>query len=415
MTISPGAPETVGKPRHFDGQLAYVAGVILALLLLYAGFTLWLVNDPETSRGKDFLAFYTAAGIARHEGFAHIYDIDLERQYQEKVLGRALTGEQVLVYNHVPYVLPMLAVFVNDNYEASFIVWMAVLAGIILVSLGLLASLLPAQPRPWRWLLAGSMLFLPALNSISMGQDSGLILLGFSIFLWGMANRRENLAGLGLSLLTLRPQMALFFIIPLFFWSRRALRSYILGSMALASLSFLMIGPQGTQEYIRIMQLSVAGRGEVMNELAMFNLLGLALKLFPSLDPAWARQAAWGLFLFAGVAVALFSARSSLDPANKFGLALLVYLMTSPHLHYHEMILLLIPAAILARQLCRENPARLRPAATIAATISLAMFVIYYKPVYYAFPYLLAGLMAYGLIRRPDTPISSSTLEKSVG
>lgn len=410
MTGLPSASSNRQNPAaHPDYLRVYVIGVILAMLVVYGVMAARQLSDPADQHNADFIHFYAAAQIARRQGYAQIYDLDLQRQLEGYQFGFQLHGDQFLPFNHPPYILPLLAILISDSYPASLLVWMLVLSGLILASLALLNSTLPKYPRPWRELFTAGLVCLPVYASIAQGQDTAFLLLGSAIFLWGMTRRREMLAGAGLSLLTLRPQIALFFILPLFIWSRPAFKAYVLSCALLALASLWMLGRQGTLDFIHTLRISSGGEGYGMNETGMFNLLGLLRRLLPGLDAGAARLAAWGFFLLAAVGIGAFFAFSKLDFERKFGLGLLLALMASPHLHYHDLTLLLIPAVILVREFCRDNPERLRMASALTASAGLlSMLSNRLPPVYYGLPYLLVGVLAFGLIRLPGPILPAS-------
>jgi hypothetical protein len=402
QSILPAKPDRGYPPKQPDLKRIYVTSAVIALLLVYGVFAARLLNNPAESKTMDFMAYYTAARIARQQGLPHIYDLDLQRQIEVERLGSNLAQEQFLPYIHPPYIVPLLEVLFDQDFETSFLRWMLCLAGVSLFSVRLLSRMLPEHPRPWRKLLCGSMLFFPVFISITQGQDTAFMLLGLSIFLWGMSNKHETLAGWGLSLLTLRPQMALFFILPVFFWSRNAFWAYLTGCATLTIASIAMLGRQGTLDFIDILRISSGGDGYGTNEAAMLNLLGLARRLFPAMASEPARQAAWGIFLLATAGTSLFFAISKMDKPQKFGLCVLVFLMTSPHFHYHDLSLMLAPAIILIHYLSRDKPAAMPTAGVVAASFSLVMMLSNKTPLFfYGMPYVLAGFLIAGLLIYP--------------
>ncbi|HEY3312526.1 MAG TPA: glycosyltransferase family 87 protein [Anaerolineales bacterium] len=393
------------KLKRIDFQMICVLGMLTVGLLFYLGYANWLLHDPVESRSMDFMCYYSVAQITRQQGIAQIYKIDLQNQAYQNVLGYYRGKNQNPLFLHPPYLVPILASFTSNHYEVTYLIWMLCLLFIILTYLWLLTSLLPELPKPWPWLLAGSLFFRPVFISILQGQDSAFLLLGLSVFLWGMLNERESMAGLGLSLLTLRPQMALFFILPMFFWSRRAFWAYLSGCLFLVMVSIFMLGSQGTLDYIQILKISSGGEWFGMSETHMVNLLGLALRSFPTLDAKLVRTAAWWFFGLSMLGTGLFFALSKMSFGKKFGLGILIFVLASPHLHYHDLSLLVIPTTIWLRELGRERPESLKTASLVMVSINMLMLFTFMLFSIYIIPYFLVCLLTYALLRQPNFSI----------
>ena len=94
-------------------RMIFFAGVS-ALLIIYLIWWSRMITDPVERNGTDFIALYAAGRVAQAQGFAHIYDIELQQKIEQEVVGFELAEGQVLLYNHLPYLVPLLAVVVND-------------------------------------------------------------------------------------------------------------------------------------------------------------------------------------------------------------------------------------------------------------------------------------------------------------
>jgi hypothetical protein len=114
--------------------LSFIAA--LAFQVTWYGL-LWVsyVRDPQVLAEADFRAFYAAGRIARQEGFGQVYDLTLECRFQAEVAGRTLTDEELLTYNHPPFLLPVLWLLAHLDYSAAYIGYC--LAQILLAVAGL--------------------------------------------------------------------------------------------------------------------------------------------------------------------------------------------------------------------------------------------------------------------------------------
>ena len=110
-------------------QIFVLAGLI-SLFVIYIIVWGQMIVNPSERTGTDFVAFYTAGRVAQENGFANAYDIALQREIQKKTVGFPLGTGQVLLYNHVPYLIPVLWVLVSQSYVASFVRWLLLLIGL---------------------------------------------------------------------------------------------------------------------------------------------------------------------------------------------------------------------------------------------------------------------------------------------
>jgi len=99
-----------------------------------------MISSPSERTGTDFIAFFIAGQIAGQSGAEHVYEQDLQQQIEAKEVGFALVPGQVLLYNHIPTLIPVLRVVSNDNYVESFTRWCILLVGLILIANSILGS-----------------------------------------------------------------------------------------------------------------------------------------------------------------------------------------------------------------------------------------------------------------------------------
>jgi hypothetical protein len=303
-------------------RIFLVAGII-SLLASYIGVWIRLINDPVERTGSDFIAFYSAGRIAQEQGFSQVYDPVKQQDVEEKVVGFPLGKDQVLLYNHLPFLLPILRSIVSEDYVSTFYRWIFLLVAIYLSAVVVLSKLLQEAKvdRQTIYLAGiGSLLFLPLFVSLMNGQDTAFLFLGTALWMYGLLTGKDKIAGLGLSLTTVRPHISLMLAIPMLFHNRRIFLWYAIGSGILAVLSVLLIGVEGVQDFLNILRISAAGEWHGMKEEAMFNLIfGVAILW---LSYIWARNK---------------------DAKSILGLTIVVALFTIPHLHFHDLTLFLIP------------------------------------------------------------------------
>ncbi len=376
---------------------------ITALALQVTWYSLlWVsyVRDPQALVEADFRAFYAAGQIARQEGFGRVYDLALERRLQAEITGRPLTDEELLTYNHPPFLLPVLWLLAHLDYPAAYIGYCLVQTLLTVAGLPFLFRMLRARnwPRPQAWiLLIGVLLFQPLFISILKGQDTAFCLLGEILWLCGLLRDDDRMAGLGLSLMLIRPQIAVLLAIPFLFKRRKVWWWFCAGAAALGLLSLVMVGYSGVRDYLHILVVSAGGQEYGLNQSAMFNFTGLALRLVPSVDPSVIRWLAWGLFAAAVVGLSVLWKVSPVIRIQHIGLAVVTSLFVAPHLHYHELTLLLLPIFGLAILLVEAGVLRSEKSMYLPVAFSLLLLLGDISPARFAIPYLVMAFLVVGL------------------
>jgi hypothetical protein len=127
--------------------------------------------------------------------------------------------------------------------------------------------------------------------------------------------------------------------------------------------------------------------------LMMFNLLGVMERV--GVSPQIARPVSWIVFLLAAIAVLALWKRNPFNPP--FALTVLLAVFTSPHLLRHDLALLLVSFATLAK-----------PKALFLQVSSVALVVLTVMSSNWQFAavyLLMGGLLAMSIkdIRHPDT------------
>jgi hypothetical protein len=386
--MSPVQMKTLNLPRIF-----FIAGVI-SLFFSYLGLWLRFINDPVERTGSDFIAFYSAGRVAQSQGTRHIYNPLYQQDIQEEQVGFSLVPGQVLLYNHLPFLVPILRAIASPDYVGSFYRWVLLLISLYLISLVFLARILRGSAG-FDYLSnlragIGGFLFLPLFFSLMNGQDTAFLFLGASIWMYGLYTGKETLAGLGLSLTTVRPHIALILALPMFFSYRRVFWAFLLGSGLLALFSVSILGIEGTQEFIDILLHSAGGEWYGMKENDMYNLIGLLTRVAPWLGADVIRLLGWAVYAVAIVGLCGLWARNRNRSDGQIRLTVTLVLFAAPHLHFHDLTLLLIPIYDLMRSLVLDRRLQTETATVIPIAVSLLLLISNALPfLHYIVPYLM--------------------------
>ena len=165
----------------------------MSLFVAYVGLWVRLIGNPAERTGSDFIAFYSAGRIAQDQGVAQVYDPSLQQRIQEEEVGFPLAREQILLYNHLPFLIPVLEAIVSTNYVSSFYRWAFLLIVLYVAAIVFLSQVLKdAGFNKSTIQLAGigGFLFLPVFFSLMNGQDTAFLFLGAATWMYGLRVRK---------------------------------------------------------------------------------------------------------------------------------------------------------------------------------------------------------------------------------
>jgi len=330
-------------------------------IFLYAAA--WRTVLPKES---DFPAFYSAARIW-HEG-GNPYE--LEKQCDRQI---PIRGVPCLPFAHPPLLLPLVSLISNDDFVSSYHRWTALLLIVVLLCTYPLYKL----GNDWKNSVQ-SILFMPVVVSLALGQDTPFILLGVLLWLWLLLAGKDFWAGLALSLSVLKPQLAVLFGVPLLFARPKAFAGFCTGGLALLLYSFALVGSEGFAGLISIVRVLAQGQGYGVNTSVMISVTGLLVRA--GWSPVWS----WAFFALALIVVSWLWRRFGVATPT-LSLGIILALFCAPHLHFHDLSLLNGPILFLHPQ------APLRAAVFLAAAYGFGLE----QPA----AYVLLAVTAFFLIR----------------
>jgi hypothetical protein len=133
-----------------------------------------------------------------------------------------------------PMAIPFLAPFTLLPFETAAWLWTALNLAIFEISLQLARQWL-SMLTPQRW-IGLILLFPPTIALLMWGQITGLVLLGYVLFLAFAKQRRDWLAGASLVLVTFKPHLGYLAWLWLVYWVFRHRRWKIIGGLAIGLL-----------------------------------------------------------------------------------------------------------------------------------------------------------------------------------
>jgi len=339
-----------------------------ALLLLYAALAvgylgLWVFSMDEGLLWRsDFTAFYSGWAIARDGQTDRLYDFDLQRSYQEQILGGHRMADGLLPYVNPPHATLVFLPLARLPFVAAYRVWTAVELGMLLAALWLLSDLARGwEPRERLLLLAAFLAFPPLLAALVRQTFSLFGLVALLLLRRGLRSGRPGLAGAALALGSLKPQLVLLPGLALLAARRwRAFAAAALLCGGLAALATAALGWRCWPDFLQALQ-RLSGYFGVYGVApgTMYNLRG-TLALLLGAERAGLVNALGSLGLALAAAATLPCWRGPWRPDGpgfelRFGLTALLGLLSSPHLHTQDGLLFALPLA-LGYAALREDP-----------------------------------------------------------
>ena len=383
------------KPINFR-RVLIISGLLI-LVIVFSILWLRMISTLAERSGSDFISAYTGGRVADRWGAANVYNLEYQQAVQAEVVGFDLAAGQVLMFNHPPYLVPFLALLMDENYIGSLVRYVLVMVALYAAALAVIWRLLRLkgwQRSPAALAVAGLATFYPLFISLVNTQDTALMVLGGVLVLYGLLTRRGWLAGFGLALTTVRPQVTVLLALPFLFRRQRIFLWFCAAAAVLGLVSLLVVGPGGLQAYLRLLLLTAGGQVYGMQEAAMVNLVGLLTRFGPVLGTQAIHTIGWVVYGATLIGLCVVWARSQEIGEKQIGLAVALTVFAVPHLHYHDLTLLVVALLAVILILVRGSFLHEQTAALIPLVLSLVLLLSNSALVLkYNLPYLVMLLL----------------------
>jgi hypothetical protein len=319
---------------------------------------------PQYAVRNDFRLVYAAATVGIRFGYGHLYDLAAQSSAIEH-LGPA-------GFNPQPFISPPpLAWLVTPllvlPFAAALIVWTLLL----LVALG------------WTWYLlapsgglakAAHLVLLlgvfPVAFGVMVGQPGAWVAAAVATAWWLLRNDRPVWAGLALSLIVLKPQLAL--LVPLCLLvsgHARTFGAWLVATVLIGLVALALLGPDGVARYREVLALTQTPAWDITRRYSISGPLGLGLAL--------------NVTQVAVVGVALFVAwrHRGQGPEVPIAAGILGSLLATPYLGFQDFLMLIVAGWIVLRA---------RPSAWQVGLLVVGYALLELALVVLAFPILLA-------------------------
>jgi hypothetical protein len=358
--------------------------VLIMLLNLGLAVVLLTTHAQTIANGvwwaADFTAYYTGWTMVRDGEGANLYDLDVQTRYQQAILDGRQFRDGVLPYVNPPYfALPGVPLALLSR-EAAQVVWLLLnlllLGWLIRSLLGLAAGWRPGE----RWVLVTALLgFFPLYTTLLLGSFPLLLTLALLQCYLALRRGDDRAAAAWLLVASIKFQLILLLGVWLLAGRRwRVLAWGIAFGLVAAGLTTLVLGWRVWGEYLGLLRLHSASYDRYgINPEDALTLKGTLALLLGQGQAGLIQQIASGALLLAAGLTAWITARDP-RPAGaalglQFGTVIMLNLLFSLHLNFHDALLLVLPAALFYDWL-RERPGAARFGA-FAALCPLLFFV----------------------------------------
>ena len=379
--------------KKINSQRLILITGLTALVISYSLLWIRMMNDPVENTGSDFITYYTVGVIANRYGLENVYDFQLQKAVEEEIVGFKIADANVMPYNHIPLINPLLALLagaVGGRYLLGLSVWAVVLLLVYIPAVWILLQIRAELLEASFVNLMAFVLFFPLFVSLLNGQDTFLLFLGAVLLVSGVLNHKDWSAGMGLALMTVRPQIALMMALPFIFTNRRIWWRFCVSALLFVLISIIPLGVSGVKDFLNIMSTAVVGSKDT----AMFNIIGFLSRALPAGQARTIQLIGWGAYVLGVIGLCILWKKCKEVDERVLGLALVLSLLVSPHLVYHDLTLLMIPLVIAIWKGVEAGLLLKKDATSVILIISVLLLLSFVQTAaQYAAVYLLIGVL----------------------
>ncbi len=373
----------MGRGIGWNRRLKAIAvGLAVALSLLTARhwYETYSLGHPDCDNCRaDFPALYAGAKLM-WENRSVLYDLDRQLTIQRTIDSRI--GDSVLGFAYPPFTAFLLMPLGSTSFPKAFLIMSMVNGLLLFTALKLLIGHLSLNREQSTWLLATTFCNFGVHSTILQGQTSFAALLLVTLYLRSLRRENEVKAGLWSSAMSFKPQLLTVPLIVLA--TRRKWCALMVCAVVIAGLvifSVMLVGPKGIADYIEISRRFSSLESDLgTHPREMQNLRALAF----SVALGWPALYVW-VTLSAVIVVAVFILNRKAYGGNvAAGMQwignVVAILLLSPHVHSHDLALLVVPNALTLSLFGESIPAAVSIGLILVGLLPLLSFVLVHPP-----------------------------------
>jgi hypothetical protein len=345
-------------------RLWAAVGLLVGVILV--GWDLLVIAPTYVSQyavRNDFRLAYAAATVGIRSGYARLYDLAAQRSAIEN-LGSGFNPQPFISPPPLAWLVTPLLVL---PFAAALVLWTLLLLLALCWTWYLLAP-------PGRLVRAAHLALLlgvfPVAYGVMVGQPGAWVAAAVATAWWLMRKEHPVWAGLALSLIVLKPQLAL--LVPLCLLvsgHARTFGAWLVATLLIGLVALALLGPEGVARYRDVLAQTQTPAWDITRRYSISGPLGLG----PILN----------VTQVVVVAVALFSAwrHRGQGPEIPIAAGILGSLLATPYLGFQDFLMLIVAGWLVLR----ARPSALQVGLLVVgyALLELALLVL-------AIPILLA-------------------------
>jgi alpha-1,2-mannosyltransferase len=360
---------------YFRARRRLWAAVGLLVGLILIAWDLWAAVGTYISQyavRNDFRLAYGAALVGIRDGYGHLYDIAAQQAAIESLGAN---------FNPQPFISPpplawLATPFVLLPFSAALIIWTVLLLAALVWTWYLLAPSAGLAKVAHLALLLG---VFPVAFGVMVGQPGALVAAAVATAWWLMRRGNSVWAGVALSLIVLKPQMA--FLVPICIvvsGHARTFGAWLAVSLVIGLVALALLGHDGVTRYLDVLKQTQTPAWDITRRYSISGPIGLG----PLLNVTQG----------AVVAIALVAAwrHRHNGPEIPIAAGIVGSLLATPYLGFQDFVMLLVAGWLVVRA-----GANAWQVALMVVGYALLQFVI----VVLALPILIAeGLLLLSLL-----------------
>jgi len=334
-------------------QLWTLAGLVVGgLLLVRAIADVVYVYVPQYRFRNDFRLLYGTALAGLHQGYSHLYDLNAQKVAVEG-LG---TGFYWSPFLNPPPLVWLATPLTLLPFSAAMVVWTLIIAAAAVVAWYFAAPGTGLTKAAFGLLWLG---VVPVSYGLGVGQSVALVAAAVAACWWLAERNRPAAAGLALSLIVFKPQLAL--LVPLCMvvsGHARIFGAWLAATAVMFLIALAMLGSEGLMRYRDA--LGLASQWQITRSYAVSGLIGTGPQLYVAdlLAVALSVAAAWR-WRGRGTAVPIAA-------------GIVGSLLFTPYVGFQDFGLLVVAGWLVAR----EHPAPLQVALLVVGFVLLQLVLV---------------------------------------
>jgi glycosyl transferase family 87 len=364
----------VGAYIRARQSLWAAAGLLVGLILV--GWDVWVAATtfiPQYAVRNDLRLAYGAALVGLRDGYGHLYDLAAQKAAIES-LGAG--------FNPQPFISPpplawLVTPLVALPFNVALVVWTVLLLAALVLAWHLLAP-------PGRLTRAAHLALLlglfPVAFGLMVGQPGALVAAVVAASWWLMRHERPVLAGLVLSLIVIKPQLAL--LVPLCLLASghaKTFGAWLAASVFIGLIALGMLGSEGVARYLAVLADTQSPAWDITRRYAISGPLGLGRLLN-----------ATQVVVVAITLVVAWRHRHS-GPQVPIAAGIVGSLLFTPYLAFQDFLMLVVVAWLLLRTPLRAPQVGLLVLGYALLELALVVMAV---PILVAEAVLLLSLLA---------------------